>query len=116
LSKIDGIIFFARNHCCSNLEIIFETKCENCHYSLNEIVIANQVVENKRKELDKAKSEIKDYPSDTTTNYTPKEIKVKISKKILKVFEYREMLQNKINETYNYNDNDNIIIELREEE
>jgi hypothetical protein len=107
LRKIDEIIYFADRHCCDNLEINFETKCENCHYSLNEIVFANQIIENKNQEIEKTKTQIT-FPD---PKQTPKEIKVNIKKGKYTVPEYRKMLQEKINEAKTIDENINIIIE-----
>ena len=107
LRKIDEIIYFAERHCCDNLEIGFETKCENCYYSLNEIVSVNQIIENKNQELEKTKTQIiSPHPKET-----PKEIKVSIKKGKYTVPEYRKMLQEKINEVKTIDENINIIIE-----
>jgi hypothetical protein len=107
LRKIDEIIYFADRHCCDNLEINFETKCENCHYSLNEIVFANQIIENKNQEIEKTKTQIT-FPD---PKQTPKEIKVNIKKGKYTVPEYRKMLQEKINEAKTIDEKINIIIE-----
>ena len=56
LSKIDEIIYYAEKHICTNLAISINTKCESCHYSLNEIISANQNLEYELEEFNKTKA------------------------------------------------------------
>ena len=71
LNKIGEIKGYADKHICNHLEISFETKCDTCHYSLNEIISANQNVNHKIKELEETKIQII-YPD---SKNTPKEVR-----------------------------------------
>jgi len=107
LGKIDEIIYYTDKHICNNLIISFDTKCESCHYSLNEIISANQNIDSKVNELDKAKIQTK-YPSDKPS---PKEIRVKIEKGKFTATQYKEMLQKKIKVADSLKDDDIVIVE-----
>ncbi|HBY56386.1 MAG TPA: BREX system P-loop protein BrxC [Candidatus Atribacteria bacterium] len=107
LKKIDNIIDFADRYHCGSLEINFETRCENCHYSLNEIIFANQTMENKFKEIEAAKTQIK-YPVKGTPK---KEVRIKMEKGKFSVSQYKRMLQEKIKEADSLNNDDIIIVE-----
>jgi len=106
LDKIDEFIYYADKHICTSLKISFETKCESCHYSLNEIISANQSINSKIKELDESKIQIR-YPDKITS----KEIRIKIEKGRFSASHYKGMLQGKIKEADSLNDNDIVIIE-----
>lgn len=106
LNKIDEIISYANKHICTNLKISFDTKCESCHYSLNEILFANQTINSNIKELDRTKIQIR-YPD----KITPKEIKIKIEKGKFTAPQYKEMLQKKIKDADSLNDDDIVIVE-----
>jgi len=106
LGKIDEIIYYAKQHICTNLTISFDTKCESCHYSLNEIISANQNINYKIKELDGAKIRIR-YPD----KITPQEIKIKIEKGKFTAPQYKEMLQERIKDADSLNDDDIVIVE-----
>ena len=106
LSKIDEIIYYAKQHICSNLTISFDTKCEFCHYSLNEIISANQTIDSKIKELDGVKIQIR-YPDKITS----KEVRIKIEKGKFSVSYYKGMLRGKIKEADSLKDDDIVIIE-----
>jgi hypothetical protein len=93
-------------HICNNLKIISETKCESCHYSLNEIISTNQTINSKIKELDESKIQIR-YPDKNTS----KEIRIKIEKGRFSASHYKGMLQEKIKEADFLNDDDIVIIE-----
>jgi len=106
LVKIDEIIYYAKQHICTNLTISFDTKCESCHYSLNEILSANQNINYKIKELDGARIRIR-YPD----KITPQEIKIKIEKGKFTAPQYKEMLQERIKDADSLNDDDIVIVE-----
>lgn len=106
LDKINEIISHAERHICNNIKIASETKCESCHYSLNEIISANQTINSKIRELDGAKIQVR-YPDKKTS----KEIKIKIEKGKFTVPQYKGMLQGKIKEADFLNENDIVIIE-----
>jgi hypothetical protein len=106
LDKINEIINHADRHICNNLKIVSETKCESCHYSLNEIISANETINSKIKESDGAKIQIR-YPGKITS----KEIKIKIEKGKFTAPQYKGMLQGKIKEADSLNENDIVIIE-----
>ncbi|MEA1940261.1 MAG: BREX system P-loop protein BrxC [Candidatus Caldatribacteriota bacterium] len=106
LDKLDEIIYYAKQHICTNLKISFDTKCESCHYSLNEIISANQNINSKIKELERAKIQIR-YPDKITS----KEIRIKIEKGKFTAPQYKEMLQEKIKDADSLKDNDVVIIE-----
>ena len=107
LSKIGEIKGYADKHICNHLEISFETKCDTCHYSLNEIISANQNVNHKIKELEETKIKII-YPD---SKNIPKEVRIKIVKGKFTTLHYREMLQEKIKDVSSLNNNDIVIIE-----
>jgi len=106
LGKLDEIIYYAEKHICANLKISIDTKCESCHYSLNEIISANQTINSKIRELDGAKIQIR-YPDKITC----KEIRIKIEKGKFTAIQYKEMLQEKIKDADSLNDKDIVIIE-----
>jgi len=106
LGKIEEIIYYADKHICNNLKIASETKCESCHYSLNEIISATQTINSKIRELDGAKIQIR-YPGKITS----KEIRIKIEKGKFTAPQYKGMLQGKIKEADSLNENDIVIIE-----
>ena len=106
LNKIDEIIYYAKQHICSNLTISFDTKCESCHYSLNEIISANQNINYKIEEFNKIKAQIK-YPDKSSH----KEIKIKIEKGKFTASNYKRMLQTKTKEADSLNYDDIVIIE-----
>jgi len=106
VDKINEIISHADRHICNNLKIASETKCESCHYSLNEIISANQTINSKIRELEGTKIQIR-YPDKNTS----KEIRIKIEKGKFTVPQYKEMLQGKIKEADSLKDNDIVIIE-----
>jgi hypothetical protein len=106
LDKINEIIYHADRHICNNLKIASETRCESCHYSLNEIISATQTINSKIRELEGAKIQIR-YPDIKTC----KEIRIKIEKGKFTAPQYKGMLQGKIKEADSLNDNDIVIIE-----
>jgi hypothetical protein len=106
LDKLDEIIYYAGKHICTNLIISFDTKCESCHYSLNEIISANQNINYKVEEFNKTKAQIK-YPDKSPH----KEVKIKIEKGKFTVPQYKEILQTKTKEANSLNDKDIVIIE-----
>ena len=106
LNKLDEIIYYAKQHICTNLTISFDTKCEYCHYSLNEIISANQNINYKIEEFNKTKAQIK-YRDKSPH----KEVRVKIEKGKFTAPQYKEMLQEKMKDADSLNDNDIVIIE-----
>jgi len=106
LSRIDEIIYYADKHICTNLKISIDTKCESCHYSLNEIISANQAINSKTRELEEVKIRIK-YPGKKSN----KEIRVKFKTGKFAASNYKGMLQEKIREADSLNDNDIVIVE-----
>ena len=106
LGKIEEIIYYADKHICNNLKIASETKCESCHYSLNEIISATQTINSKIRELDGAKIQIR-YPDKNTS----KEIRIKIEKGKFTAPQYKRMLQDRIKDADSLNDDDIVIIE-----
>lgn len=106
LDKINEIIFHADRHICNNLKIASETKCESCHYSLNEIISATQTINSKIIELEGTKIQIR-YPDKNAS----KEIRIKIEKGKFTAPQYKGMLQGKIKEADSLNENDIVIIE-----
>jgi hypothetical protein len=106
LDKLDEIIYYAEKHICTNLKISIDTKCESCHYSLNEVISANQNINYKIEEFNKTKTQIK-YPDKSPY----KEIRIKIKKGKFTTPQYKEMLQEKIKDADSLNDNDIVIIE-----
>ena len=106
LNKLDEIIYYAKQHICTNLKISIDTKCESCHYSLNEIISTNQTINSKIRELDGIKIQIR-YPD----KITPKEVRIKIEKGKFTASHYKRMLQTKTKEADSLNENDIVIIE-----
>jgi len=107
LIKINQIISFAEKHCCNHLKISFSEKCENCHYSLNEILYANQTIGIKVQELDQTKTQLQ-YPDKKNE---PKKISIKVLKGKFPVSQYKGILQEKMKEVDSLNDDDIVIIE-----
>ena len=106
LDKIKEIIYYAERHICNNLKITSETKCDSCHYSLNEIISATQTINSKIREVDVVKIQIK-----YSGKITSKEVKIKIEKGKFTAPQYKGMLQGKIKEADSLNENDIVIIE-----
>jgi len=106
LNKLDEVIYYAKQHICTNLKISIDTKCESCHYSLNEIISANQNINYKIEEFNKTTTQIK-YPDKSPH----KEIRIKIEKGKFTAPQYKEMLQEKIKDADSLNDKDIVIIE-----
>lgn len=107
LDELNRIVHNAGKYVCDNLQITFDTKCENCHFSLNEIIFANQSADSKNREIENIGTQIK-YPE---PDRQPKEIRISIRRGKFSVSEYKTMLQEKINEADNLDKDSFVIIE-----
>jgi len=108
ITQLDGIARYAENHCCDNLKIEFETECQTCHYSLNEIISANQSIQIKNNQIELLLTQIK-YPSGAGDN-KPKEVVLSTDTGKYTVGQYRNKLNKRLEQIKELNDDDIVVI------
>ncbi len=109
LIEISNLIDYANKHICKQLKIEFETHCKNCHFSLNEIIIANQNLELKYRQLDKIKDNIK-YKEKEDKKDEIKKIKISYPKGEMTIKNYKNHLKNELDKMSGYDENDIVIL------
>lgn len=108
LSQLSGIVTYADNHICSELKIEYETDCQTCHFSLNEIISANHSIQLQRDGLDQLLTQIQ-YPE---KGGKPQLKKVDLTADTgeFTVVQYRRKLQDKLEQVKDLNDDDIVVV------
>ena len=112
ITEINDIIYYAGKHTCNDLKIEFETSCQSCHFSLNEILTSNQNIGAKYSDLEMMKTKVR-YPQQPgkEEKLPPKKINLKSEKGEFTVSKYKQILNNKLNQINSLNDDDIVIVE-----
>jgi len=108
ITELTDISTYAKNHSCDDLKIEYEIACQNCHYSLNEIITANQSIELKRNKIDQLLPRIQ-YPSGGEKK-EPRKISLTADTGEFTVEQYRKKLQDKLDRVKNLKDDDIVVV------
>jgi len=108
ISQLSGIVTYADNHVCSELKIEYETECQSCHFSLNEIISANQSIQLQRDRIDQILTQIQ-YPK-KGGKPQPKKVNLTADTGEFTVVQYRKKLQNKLEQVKDLNDDDIVVV------
>ena len=108
ISHLNNIIGYAATHACDNLKIEFETECQSCHYSLNEIISANQSIQLQKDRIDQLINQIQ-YPQ-KDGKLQPKKVNLSADTGEYTVVQYRKKLHDKLEQVKDYKDNDIVVI------
>ena len=110
LAEIEEVKRYAQRHVCPELKIEYEIACQNCHFTLNEIIAANQSLEAKKALLDQVALRIK-YPEQGGEKLKTKTIKLKARTGRFTVGQYRCFLSEELDKIEPLNDDDIIEVE-----
>lgn len=108
ISQLTGIMGYADNHCCENLKIEFETDCQSCHYSLNEIISANQSIQLKTDQINSLLAQLL-YPK-SSSDPKPKEIELSSDKGKYTAGQYRNKLNERLDQIKSLKDDDIVVV------
>ena len=108
ISQLDGIVGYAENHCCEHLKIEFETDCQSCHYSLNEIISANQSVQLKKDEINTLFTQVQ-YPKGGG-DPKPKKVELSSDKGKYTAGQYRNKLNERLDQIKQLKDDDIVVV------
>ena len=108
ISQLNGIVDYAENHCCEHLKIEFETDCQSCHYSLNEIISANQSVQLKRDQINTLFTQVQ-YPKGGG-DPRPKEVELSSHKGKYTAGQYRNKLNESLEQIKQLKDDDIVVV------
>jgi len=108
ISQLNGIVGYAENHCCEHLKIEFETDCQSCHYSLNEIISANQSVQLKKDEINTLFTQVQ-YPKGGG-DPKPKKVELSSHKGKYTAGQYRNKLNERLEQIKQLKDDDIVVI------
>lgn len=108
ITQLNGIVSYAENHCCNRLKIEFETECQSCHYSLNEIISANQSVQLKVDQYNLLLTQLR-YPSGSEDS-KPREIALTSDKGKYTAGQYRVKLNDRLEQIKDLKDDDIVVV------
>lgn len=108
LSQLTDVVDYANNHCCKKLTTEFETDCQSCHYSLNEIISANQSVGIKENQINLVLTQIQ-YPNGGG-DPKPAEIELSSDKGKYTAGQYRIKLNERLNQIKSLKDDDIVVV------
>lgn len=108
LSELTDISTYAENHSCDDLKIEYDIDCQNCHYSMNEIITANQSIELKRNQINQLLTQIQ-YPSGGGKQQ-PRRVGLTADTGEFTVGQYRKKLQDKLDQVKGLKDDDIVVV------
>ena len=108
IGQLNDIANYAENHCCDKLNIEFETECQKCHYSLNEIIASNQNIAIKTENVELLLTQI-EYPKGSG-DPQPKEVQLATVKGKYTANQYRSKLNEQLDKIKNLNDDDIVVV------
>ncbi len=108
LSQLRDMIADAEKHICEDLKIGYETDCQNCHFSLNEIISANQSIQLHSDRIAQILTQVQ-YPGGAG-DYKPKEINLKADTGKFTVGQYRKKLQDKLEQVKDLSVDDIVVV------
>ncbi len=111
LSKLAEIKRYAQTHVCPGLKIEYEIACQNCHFTLNEIIASNQSIEAQKTVLERTALRIIYPPEQPGEKPKPKTVKLKAQTGRFTAGQYRSVLQKQLDGFRELNDNDIIEVE-----
>ncbi|MBN2373590.1 BREX system P-loop protein BrxC [bacterium] len=112
ITEVEEIIHYAQKHICDTLKIGYETSCQSCHFSLNEIITANQTIMLKETLLERIRIKIK-YPEQVKEGRkpSPKRVTIKSERGEYTVSRYKKMLNEKLDQIRPLDEEDIIVVE-----
>ena len=95
ISELEEIKHYAQMHICPELKIEYEIACQNCHFSLNEIIAANQSISASMEKVEQILLRAQ-YPPKGPTK--PEPVKIHVQRGRFTVKKYRAMLQKQLDD------------------
>lgn len=109
--ELKDIENYAEKRTCNNLKIEYEISCQNCHFSLNEIIISNQHLPLKFDQLEMLKTKVIYHIAKVKNKTEPRKIIFKLDRGEFQVAKYKNLLNGKIQQLNSYDENDIVIVE-----
>ncbi len=131
IAGLNDIINYAGKHTCGKLKIEYDTSCQSCHFSLNEIIESNQNISLRYSNIEKIKTQVKYPPPEEEVEEEeedgkpqeqegkkpqprkpqPRKINLKSEKGEYTVFQYKQVLQERLDRINPLSDNDIVIVD-----
>ena len=114
-SSLRGIYDYCEKRIVDNISLEFQVKCQKTGYSLSDILNYIELVSKKESELELCKNSFIDKEAekhDVDKPKQPKRMKLNLTKKIMKVSEYRKILASQIQEMAGLPDDDEVEVEM----
>ena len=108
ISQLNEIGVYADNHCCEKLKIEFETDCQSCHFSLNEIISSNQSIQLQMDFIEQLFTQIQ-YPKKGGKEQ-PKKVNLSADTGEFTVAQYRKKIQDKLKQVKDLKDDDIVVV------